>query len=78
MFGPIPAGVSPEKVSLRKHKDQLIDIYFVEKTLVFNRADVETANLSVTMMIGIIDESLNTPAYFGEERAGSIGLCPSF
>ena len=39
MFGAIPEGVTAEKMALRSHKDEEIDIYFVEKTLYFPRLD---------------------------------------
>ena len=61
------------------HNDDQIDVYFVQKTLNFERSGAQKVKgkLSVEMMIGIIDQALDNSYYFPFERAGSIGLCPS-
>ena len=77
MFGTIPEGVSPSKIYLREKKDEQIDIYFIEKTLNFLQIDSQKDPLSVKMIIGVIDEKYANQTYFAQERAGSIGLCPT-
>ena len=82
MFGTPPVNVTAEKISFREHENSPIEVYFEERTLLFNKTALPSLNaagetFSVTMEIGIIDKKYASKTYFNWPNQGIIGLAPS-
>ena len=72
--------VTPDNMYIsRKEPEIEIPVYFVEKTLTLEvvNEDQGTKFESVTLSVGIIDESYNTNKYFDWPKQNVIGLAPS-
>ena len=82
MFGTPPVNVTAEKISFREHANTAIEVYFEERTLLFNKTELPSQNsdektFSVTMEIGIIDKKYASKTYFNWPNQNVIGLAPS-
>ena len=69
MFGTPPVNMTAEKISFREHANITLEVYFEERTLIFNKTTLPSQNaadktFSVTMDIGIIDKKFANKTYF--------------